>query len=574
MCIRDSINAEYGDSLSNAMDRKCGVLLLLCLSAFTLGKEVHELGEGAKSMPEAGPNGAFNSQTNMDTWGRETGNVKLNMVGAPHGLPGYKESHNWESDVDLFSPVVFNLKYFNTMFGDKANSPAQAKRKWAAHLESDKKVPYCEQASPQFSLNTYYRAHAAALKEQTSDGVCGQVLKQYLTTGLFQGASTYSADAEASFKASTSQEELSKMQGNHHAQKVRLESTSLESQPNCDVGHIADSTKEYAWSFFYKPVSTEGSTRNIMTYGDSGSVSTKKQPFGSAENGPAVFERQGAEGNRLQFKVSMSNNNEWSCSPSEPLSYSVSDTKWHLVSFNVNHDGVTVFYNGKQVDSCQNANGHPTVFKNRRLHLATSSEHRWKSSRSFIKGLTYYPGTQLSAELIQAEMQQQNMQAALAKLRLEESLLAKASSASLGEARTGVAELAGDIDSKLNVHLPEEQEDTQLASDIDSKLGTQNSGRVQAKSEGKIVSVEALANSIDSMLWSGHATRTARAKAGSKLQALQDASDQVTSLADDSSALASEMKSLNTKVKKAQEIVNGKQNKKAKKKKKKATQGK
>eukprot|EP00656_Telonema_subtile_P022766 TRINITY_DN23_c0_g2_i1.p1 TRINITY_DN23_c0_g2~~TRINITY_DN23_c0_g2_i1.p1 ORF type:complete len:181 (+),score=57.61 TRINITY_DN23_c0_g2_i1:129-671(+) len=173
MCIRDSINAEYGDSLSNAMDRKCGVLLLLCLSAFTLGKEVHELGEGAKSMPEAGPNGAFNSQTNMDTWGRETGNVKLNMVGAPHGLPGYKESHNWESDVDLFSPVVFNLKYFNTMFGDKANSPAQAKRKWAAHLESDKKVPYCEQASPQFSLNTYYRAHETVL-----DLVCRLLLEK------------------------------------------------------------------------------------------------------------------------------------------------------------------------------------------------------------------------------------------------------------------------------------------------------------------------------------------------------------------------------------------------------------
>ena len=90
---------------------------------------------------------------------------------------GYKESHKWETDVDIFSPVVFDAKYFNAAEGNKDGGLAAAKKAWLEVASDDEtKVPYCKQASPLFSLNTYYRANPD-IKEATESGKCGEFSK-------------------------------------------------------------------------------------------------------------------------------------------------------------------------------------------------------------------------------------------------------------------------------------------------------------------------------------------------------------------------------------------------------------
>jgi hypothetical protein len=353
-----------------------------------------------------------------------------NFPGPKYGLPGYKESHKWESDVDMFSPVVFNAKYFNAAQGRPDDTEAQAKAAWLAAIneessvdEKSGRVPFCKQGAASFSLNTYYRANAADLKEQTDSGNCGKVLKSYLTAGLFDGAAVYSATAEAEFASSTSEAELATLQGNAHAQKLKLENENLAANPNCDMGELADSSTEYSWSFWYKPVSAGSVKRNIMAYGEG---TNGKSTLHTAENGPAIFETAAADGgNKLHFKVSMNNNDAWGCDPTQVLAAAQQEADWHHIALVVNKGGANVFYDGQQVADCQNANGSPKVFPNRKLKLSTSSHGRWEGSKSSIKQLTFYPRTELSTDLIAAEIVNEQLKSELRTLELEETLLAK-----------------------------------------------------------------------------------------------------------------------------------------------------
>merc|ERR1711865_450640 len=362
------------------------------------------------------PSGAETAFAASDT------NPTSNFPGPKYGLPGYKESHKWEADVDMFSPVVFNAKYFNAAQGRPGDTEAEAKAAWLAVInEESGRVPFCKQGAASFSLNTYYRANAADLKEQTDSGNCGKVLKSYLTAGLFDGATVYSATAEAEFASTTSEVELAKLQGNAHAQKLKLESDNLAAHPNCDMGELADSSTEYSWSFMYKPVSAGSVKRNIMAYGEGKGESS----LATSENGPAIFETAAADGgNKLQFKVSMNNNDAWGCDPTQVLAVAQEEADWHHVALVVNRGGANVFYDGQQVADCQNANGSPKVFPNRKLKLSTSSHGRWEGSKSSIKQLTFYPRTELSTDLIAAEIVNEQLKTELKKLELEESLLA------------------------------------------------------------------------------------------------------------------------------------------------------
>merc|ERR1711865_445103 len=350
-------------------------------------------------------------------------NPTSNFPGPKYGLPGYKESHKWETDVDIFSPVVFDAKYFNAAQGNTDGGLAAAKKAWLEVVSDDEtKVPYCKQASPLFSLNTYYRANPA-IKEATESGKCGQVLKNYLQSGILEGSPVYSASAEAEFAATQSDEELAQLQGNAHAQKVRLKSENLGANPNCDMGTIADSTNAYSWSFWYKPVSPGRVKRNLMSYGKA--TNGKQSIMDKAENGPAIFENTGKGGNKLQFKVSMDNNDGWSCTPSKTLAEATQQDDWHFVALVVNKEGANVFYDGEQVADCANTEGSPQTFPNRVLKLATSRKGMWESSKSSIKNMMYYPRTELSSELIQAEMVNVRLNTELSRLELAEALLAK-----------------------------------------------------------------------------------------------------------------------------------------------------
>merc|ERR1712022_104078 len=47
-----------------------------------------------------------------------------NFVGPKYGLPGYKESHNWNDDYDILSPLVFDYRFYRALIHKE---PAEAK---------------------------------------------------------------------------------------------------------------------------------------------------------------------------------------------------------------------------------------------------------------------------------------------------------------------------------------------------------------------------------------------------------------------------------------------------------------
>eukprot|EP00656_Telonema_subtile_P022763 TRINITY_DN23_c0_g1_i1.p1 TRINITY_DN23_c0_g1~~TRINITY_DN23_c0_g1_i1.p1 ORF type:complete len:396 (-),score=121.95 TRINITY_DN23_c0_g1_i1:229-1416(-) len=393
MCIRDRYQRRVRDSLSNAMDRKCGVLLLLCLSAFTLGKEVHELGEGAKSMPEAGPNGAFNSQTNMDTWGRETGNVKLNMVGAPHGLPGYKESHNWETDIDIWAPAVFNWQFYRAMYSDSVGEKTEGdtRKDWLQVANADDvKYPNCRQASDQFSMNMYYRANPGLAA--TTKGVCHEILKDYLSTGIYDGKPTYLASAEKTYKNSLGADALAKYnespQGKARARSLRS-SDNLEwpiDRTKGNLGQVVDAQKFYSYSFWFKQIYTVETRGNILLYG------TNSPKISTAPN----------HGKYLEVISAQTNSDQWGCNTPDTEEFRLKQKQWTHVAVVAEDKKLSVYLNGKKAVSCENTAGEMSILSEKTLFVPNNED----AADGMIKNLKYWAGSPLNQELIQVEYAQ------------------------------------------------------------------------------------------------------------------------------------------------------------------------
>lgn len=190
--------------------------LLLCLAITALTNEVHQLDEaasGGKAPKESDswPSETYNkipadskgaAEGAKDTWGRREGPKDLNMPGAPYGKPGYKESHNWEQAVDMLSPVVFKWQFYKAAYNEALADKDEAgvKEYWSNTANGpDKKYPDCDQASPTFSANMYYRA-----QEQTGnkleDDSCSAILKDFLASGVYTGKETTNAAAEDAYQ--------------------------------------------------------------------------------------------------------------------------------------------------------------------------------------------------------------------------------------------------------------------------------------------------------------------------------------------------------------------------------------
>merc|ERR1712224_1003785 len=140
--------------------------------------EVHELGDPGRNDASAAEMIA----------GQATGTQTLNMPGPAYGKPGYKESHNWESDVDVYSPIVFNQKYYAAKYVLADKNEAELKADWKdAGLAADLTAPDCRQGTADFSLNAYAEKNPAVA--ETTGGNCAKLLESYLGQGLFDGLS-------------------------------------------------------------------------------------------------------------------------------------------------------------------------------------------------------------------------------------------------------------------------------------------------------------------------------------------------------------------------------------------------
>merc|ERR1711865_284189 len=147
-------------------------------------------------------------------------------MGPAYGKPGYKESHNWEKDSDLFAPVVFDWKFYQAMYDTELAdmSEAQVRQYWVETANADAMVyPDCNQASSQFSMNMYYRANPGL--ESTTGGVCKMIVEDYLNNGIYDGKPTALSAAEKTYSDSLSADELaayvSSAKGKARAQKLR-----------------------------------------------------------------------------------------------------------------------------------------------------------------------------------------------------------------------------------------------------------------------------------------------------------------------------------------------------------------
>merc|ERR1711966_103333 len=193
--------------------------LVLCLAVTALTHEVHELddNQAARAPGEDGswPNEMHNRiapgsqgarEGATETWGTNTGNTKLNMPGAPYGKPGYKESHNWESDVDLTSPVVFNWRFYKASSANiGADQDEEAvKAYWVnTALAPTRKYPNCDQASEGFAPDMFYRAQKNTDQPLALDSSgeisCLSIVKDFLSAGIYTGKKLTDAKAEADF---------------------------------------------------------------------------------------------------------------------------------------------------------------------------------------------------------------------------------------------------------------------------------------------------------------------------------------------------------------------------------------
>jgi len=113
-----------------------------------------------------------------------------NFPGPKYGLPGYKESHNWEEDFDMMSPLVFDYRWYRAMMKKK---PATAEQLSEEDLKTDfidkamaNKSPDCPVGSIWFDANfffNYYETYSEALKMGGNE--CKIIFKYYLQEFLF-----------------------------------------------------------------------------------------------------------------------------------------------------------------------------------------------------------------------------------------------------------------------------------------------------------------------------------------------------------------------------------------------------
>merc|ERR1711988_1259336 len=114
-----------------------------------------------------------------------------NFVGPKYGLPGYKESHNWNDDYDILSPLVFDYRFYRALIHKEPNEAAlMSEEDLKTEFSSDvqkKKTPDCPQGNIWFNANTFYTMNKDEQEFTMGGNKCPGVFQMYLTKGLYEG---------------------------------------------------------------------------------------------------------------------------------------------------------------------------------------------------------------------------------------------------------------------------------------------------------------------------------------------------------------------------------------------------
>jgi len=369
-------------------------VLVACLIGMALSKEVIEIGEDAntKEDPAGGPTGAFNANAGPDdSWGTATGTRTLNMPGPAYGKPGYKESHNWEKDSDLFAPVVFDWKFYQAMYDTELAdmSEAQVRQYWVETANADAMVyPDCNQASSQFSMNMYYRANPGL--ESTTGGVCKMIVEDYLNNGIYDGKPTALSAAEKTYSDSLSADELaayvSSAKGKARAQKLRQGGSATEwslNRQSGDLGQVIDAVNYYSYTFWFQMENTVETRGNILLYGD---------------NSPKISTAAN-HGKYLEVISAQTNTDQWGCNTPDTDEFRFVEKEWTHIGVVAQDKKLAVYLNGKLAVECENDAGEMVIYKEKTLFAPADEDY----ADGKIMGLKYWGGTPLNAALIAVE---------------------------------------------------------------------------------------------------------------------------------------------------------------------------
>jgi hypothetical protein len=334
---------------------------MICTSA----TEVHELGD-----PTIHDAGAAEIEA-----GQAVGTRILNMPGPAYGNPGYKESHNWESDIDIFSPIIFNPKYYAAKY-EVTGGEAEVRADWkTTGLAADLAAPDCRQGTADFSLNTYLEKNPGV--QESTGGLCAKLLENYLGQGLFDGLS-----------GATNHKILREGAGDYGVTKQEIDTDLV------DKDKIVPS-QEYTLSFWLKLADVTSVETNILHYGDE-----------EYKRSPAIYAKAGTT--NLKFSISQDNEQDFHCSlDGEEDPGALEKKKWYGITMVVNSNGADIYVNGEKKAECSNPDGQTiTPAEGTNFYL---SDPWTEAARAEIQGLTYYSGYKMSeAELqVQTEIEKE-----------------------------------------------------------------------------------------------------------------------------------------------------------------------
>jgi hypothetical protein len=330
-----------------------------------------------------------------------------NFPGTPYGKPGYKESHDWESDIDYFTPLIFNAKIYASMYGVKGTEEAIKKDWLDVAMKADAKYPDCRQGTLTFSPNKYYRANPDIA--DVTGGLCRKIITSFLKDGLFEGRPTEDGVAEKRYLQRLAKDKLLAMKGNV-ASKVfsnpnkRGQTTWALRRNRGQPFKSFPSRQEYTITWWQKTQSLMRPWGSVLHYGHN-----------NGERAPGIW-MYPSNRPRLHFRVGQSNSRNWGCDPGTAIGNN--KQHWYFVALVVGkkdpkctgtscHAKATVYYDGKKVHECLSS-GYTLTFNEeqtglnpmRRLYTA---DPWFVAARQQMKDLTHYPGAPISGAIISAE---------------------------------------------------------------------------------------------------------------------------------------------------------------------------
>jgi len=278
-------------------------------------------------------------------------------------------SHDWEGAYDMYSPLLFNWKFYAAKYELGDVTEAQVRADWKAHVEAGDKYPDCRQGQPLFSANKYMENNPVI--QTNIEESCGGALRSYITIGVTEGASGETGVMARDDKSAT---------------EVKIK-RGLEIPSG-----FFDAAERYTLAFFLNFESAGGGDyRGIIRYG------SPEEPYPKS---PSVLQYPSTldePNTRLTVIVAHTDDPDFSCDP-EPH---VPVGKWTHVAIAVDTNSVKVYYDGEEVCHAQSDTGTTLVAPD--LHMLVGDNFH---SAAFAKldKVTFYKSEVMNGGMLKAVM--------------------------------------------------------------------------------------------------------------------------------------------------------------------------